>query len=117
MATTPGRPSMLVRSGNALIGAPVYGLSETCPGANVCAPGCTSGCEIRAIRLLPAFNHITSSPPFEETRVRKNTGCCPAAIAAIEGRLSTIFHPFAGNDAVRTSGGTSLRKRMEDRRE
>src|SRR4029077_12439484 len=96
---------MLTRNGNALIGAPEDGLIETVPGANVCVPGCTSPCEITAIRLLPAFSHITSSPPLEETRVRKNTGVCPGAIAPTEARVSTTFQPLAGK-AVGGANGT-----------
>src|ERR1043165_368074 len=103
MAHTPGRPSMLGRIGNALIAAPVYGLMETVPGANVCVPGSVSVCEITAIWLLP-LSHIMSSAPFEETRVRKNIGACPGATVATPGTLSTIFQPFAGNDAGGASG-------------
>src|SRR5258707_13269063 len=104
MAGTPGRPFLLMRKGRALMGEPVYGLSETCPGANVCAPGCTSGCEITAIWLLPALSHMMSSPPLEETRVRKNTGVWPAARVPTPGKVSTIFQ-LIGKVASGPRGG------------
>src|SRR4029077_6697896 len=97
---------MLMRIGRALMGEPVYGLIETCPGANVCAPGCTSGWEITAIWLLPALSHMMSSAPVEETRVRKNTGVWPGASVPTPGKVSTIFHAF-GKLASGPSGGAS----------
>src|SRR5205807_2532888 len=110
MASTPGRPSMLIRMGKALMGEPVYGLIETCPGTNVCAPGCKSACEITAIWPLPALSHMMSSAPLEETRVRKNTGGWLAVTAPTEGKLSTIFHPFTGKDRGGARGTGSLRR-------
>src|SRR5215472_14084226 len=101
---TPRRPSTLMRMGNAVTGLPEYGRTDTCPGTNVCCPGCVSGWEIN-VSHPEALNTIRSSAPLMEMRVRKSTGCWPGPNEAAPGKPSAILQALIGKLGNGTKSG------------